>query len=98
MTAAVAYWADTARLECVGAFGNKPGLKQRGQSDGVSALYEQMHAKNELKIYEGYATPVKHFIKDLSLMLQGHQVAGVACDRYRKSEFLDALYGARVLE
>ena len=29
-------------------------------------------------------------------MLEGQQVAGVACDRYRKSEFLDALCGARV--
>ena len=96
MTAAVAYWPDTHRLECVGAFGNKPGLKQRGQSDGVGSLYEQMYAKNELKVYEGYATPIKHFIKDIALLLEGQQVAGVACDRYRKSEFLDALYGARV--
>ena len=55
-----------------------------------------MHAKGELKVYEGYATPAKHFIKDIALMLEGQQVAGVACDRYRKSEFLDALYGARV--
>ena len=96
MTAAVFYWPDTHRLEYVGAFGNKPGLKQRGQSDGVGSLYEQMHAKGELKVYEGYATPVKHFIKDIALLLEGQQVAGVACDRYRKSEFLDALYGARV--
>ena len=96
MTAAVAYWPDTHRLECVGAFGNKPGLKERGQSDGVGGLYEQMQAKGELKVYEGYATPVKHFIKDIALLLEGQQVAGVACDRYRKSEFLDALYGARV--
>ena len=49
MTAAVFYWPDTARLECAGAFGNKPGLKQRGQSDGVGGLYEQMQAKGRVK-------------------------------------------------
>ena len=30
MTAAVMYWVESGRLECIGAFGNKPGLKARG--------------------------------------------------------------------
>ncbi|MBC6414464.1 MAG: hypothetical protein GDA45_06255 [Chromatiales bacterium] len=70
MTAAVMYWVESGRLECIGAFGNKPGLKARGQSDGVGNVYERMYASGELRFYDGHATPVSHFIKDLAFRIR----------------------------
>ena len=96
MTAAVLYWVEVGRLECVGAFGNKVSLKNRGEADGVGDLYNRMCAEGALKLYDGHAPSVSQFVKDLSVDLEGQKIVAIGCDRYRKSEFLDALEGARL--
>ena len=41
MSAAVAYWPKTYRLESWAAFPDTPSLAERGSSDGVGNLYER---------------------------------------------------------
>ena len=39
MSAVVALWPSTGRLEAWAAFPATPNLKERGEADGVGALY-----------------------------------------------------------
>ena len=48
MSAAAAYWPETGRLQGICAFPEEPGLKARGEADGVGSLYEQMATRAEL--------------------------------------------------
>ena len=51
----------------------------------------------ELWVYEGQrTTPVGLFIADLAGELAGEKVEACGCDRYRKSELLDALSAAKL--
>src|SRR5690606_15406358 len=47
MSAAAAYWPETGRLECVGAFPSSPSLLDHGQSDSVGDRYTQMEERGE---------------------------------------------------
>ena len=45
MTAAAYFWPSSGRLEAFGAFPGKPDLLSRGQADGVSGRYVEMHRR-----------------------------------------------------
>ncbi|MCY3857735.1 MAG: terminase large subunit [Gammaproteobacteria bacterium] len=92
MSAAVIGFPDTGRVETYAAFGGTPNLAQRGQADGVGGLYELMEQRGELTVYAGYrVTPVDAFLNDVFDDLGSIEIMGLGCDRYRKSELLDAL-------
>ena len=90
MTAAVAYWPDSGRLEVRGAFPSVPSLTARGDRDGVGGLYERMRSRGELKIYPGRVTNLPLWFDDLATWLGGQEVR-VALDRYRQAEAVDAM-------
>lgn len=96
MTAAVAYWPETGRLEAWGAFPGSPNLRERGDADGVGGLYERMRAAREVAVYSGRVTDASRFIEDCANRLAGERVAACAADRYRKEEVRDALAKAGV--
>lgn len=58
MTAAAYYWPETGRLECLGTFPSKPGLLDRGQSDGVGSRYVEMHNRGELSVLGDQTVPI----------------------------------------
>ena len=58
MTAMVAIWPATGRMEVWGAFADTPGLHERGQADGVGRLYLRMQEAGEIAAYPGRVTPV----------------------------------------
>ena len=94
MTAAAVLFPDHGILQVCGAFPITPdyGLKERGQSDGVGNLYEQMYERGELRVYEGRTTPVVPFLQNLADDLQQYRVLGIGADRFRLQEvrsFLD---------
>ena len=96
MTAAVAVWIDTGRLETWTAFPDTPGLSERAEFDGCRGLYEQMQARGELRLYSGRITPVIPFLEDVAIALAGERVIMAGCDRFRAQETLQALERARV--
>ena len=96
MTAAVAYWPMTGRVECYGAFPAIPDLRQRGEADGVGGLYVRMAKAGELVSYPGRVTPVRDFLDFLETVLSGERIIALGCDRYRKEEMRQALSEAGV--
>ena len=91
MTALVAIWIKTGRMEAWGAFGDIPTLEKRGKGDGVGNRYKQMYDRGELATYPGRNTPVKAFLKDCFAKLKHHRVIALGCDRYRQGELFDVL-------
>ncbi len=92
MTALVAVWIRTGRMEAWGAYGDNPDLKTRGTEDGVGNRYEQMAERNELFVYPGRTTPCIAFLRDIfENKLRGHPVIALAADRHRKSDLYDAI-------
>lgn len=93
MTCAVAYWPASGRMQAWGAFPSMPGLRERGQADGVGAAYETMQAQGQLRTYGGQVTDVAAFLADVFGEIGG-RVAAVGCDRYRRSEMEEAARAA----
>ena len=94
MTALVALWPGTGRLECWGAFPDTPDLKARSEVD--NAPYLDMRERGELALYAGRVTPAGEFLKDCAARLAGQRVIAAGADRYRKAEALQAMEQARV--
>ena len=99
LSAAAVIWPATGRLEVFAACASVPELTliDRGRGDGVGARYKQLSDAGELWCYHGQrTTPVGLFIADLAGELAGERVEACGCDRYRKSELLDALAAAKL--
>ncbi len=96
MTAFVAYWPASGRLEVRGAFPADPGLKARGRADAVGDRYVLMAERGEIRTYPGKVTPVGRFLTDMTRNLAGEEVIGAVADRYRQAEAEQALAEAGV--
>lgn len=94
MSAAALYWAETGRLEALGAFPSTPGLADRGAADGVSGRYGEMESRGELRTMGKSTVPVDRFLADVVALLDGQAPAAIVGDRFRHAEFLEALRGA----
>ena len=90
MTAAVAYWPETGRMDVFGAFANKPDLRARGRSDGVGLRYERMQQEGHLRVYGQNTVDVAAFLQNVFAMV-GQPVAALGADRFRRSEVLDVV-------
>ena len=90
MTCVAAYWPETGRFECWGAFPAYPDLRARGEADGVGGLYIRMMERGELSVYPGRITNLPHFFDDVATRLAGESVL-CAMDRYRKAEAITAM-------
>ena len=91
MTAAVALWPRTGRVEAWGAFPTIPELSERSKADAVGSLYVQMHERGEVSVYEGRVTPAAAFLADVAARLAGEHIVAAGADRYRRAEAIDAL-------
>ena len=91
MTALVALWPGTGRMESMGAFPDTPGLVDRGKADGVGQLYKEMFDRGELAVYAGRVTPANEFLQDCATRLAGERIIAAGADRYRKSEVIQTL-------
>ena len=94
MTAAVAIWPATGRMETWAAFPGTPTLHDRGMADAVGDLYLQMSQRAELRTYPGRVTDVAAFLRDVARDVGAVRAAGA--DRYRRAEALQALEAAGV--
>ena len=91
MSAAAAYWPETGRLESIGTFPSKPGLADRGASDGVSGRYVEMHERGELSVMGDNTVPPGLWLAEVVKLLDGLQPLCIVGDRFRHSEFMEAL-------
>jgi phage terminase large subunit-like protein len=96
MTALVAVWPRTGRIEAWGAFPSIPALSERSRADGQGELYPRMRERGEIVVYEGRVTPAAAFLQDCAARLSGERVVVAGADRYRKAEAMDALSAAGV--
>ena len=90
MTAAVAYWPETRRLETFAAFPDTPSLGDRGQVDGAGGIYERARTSGELTLHAGRVVDAGRFVSDLLDGLTGADVKLIGCDRFRKAEAASA--------
>ena len=91
MTARVAYWPDTYRLEAMGAFPAVPDLRDRGEADGVGGRYTAMRDRGQLLLYPGRVADVVQFLKDTAEDLAGVERVIMAADKYRQQECVEAM-------
>jgi phage terminase large subunit-like protein len=96
MSAASFYWPNTGRLEAVGAFPKNPGLADRGIRDGVRDRYVEMASRGELLTMGDKTVPAGAFLQTVMNHLGGSAVTCFTADRYRQSEFIDAMTAANV--
>ena len=94
MTAAVAIWPQSGRVEVRGAFPANPDLLERGRLDAVGRRYQLLHDQGEIQTYPGRSTPVVAFLRDLADDLQGATVIACGADRFRQAEVQDAMSDA----
>ena len=91
MSALVAYWPQTHRLEAWGGFPSTPGLAERGMADGVGARYQRMADEGEIATYPGRSMSPGLFVRDCLDRLAGSRIRALGADRYRQADVVDAL-------
>ncbi len=96
MSAAAFFWPETGRLECRGWFPSKPGLRDRGEADGVSGRYVEMQSRGELSTLGEATVPIPAWLAEVMRHVQGEPIAAFCADRYKQSELGEALQQAGV--
>ena len=96
MSAAAAFWPETGRLDTFACFPKTPPLDERGESDGVGALYARAAAAGQLWLLGERVSDLAAFLERIGAALGGSLVSGIAADRFRQSELQEALAGARL--
>ena len=96
MSAAALFWPDTGRLETYGWFPSRPGLRDRGQADGVGERYVQMQTEGTLRTLGDSTVPVTDWIKAVIDATDGYQIAAICYDSFKRSEVGDGLRAADV--
>ncbi|WP_299907670.1 terminase large subunit [uncultured Paracoccus sp.] len=91
MSAAAFYWPETGRLEALGTFPGKPGLADRGASDGVSGRYTEMQERGELFTLGETTVPPGPWLAEIVRRLDGEAPACICGDRFRHAEFSEAM-------
>lgn len=91
MSAAAMFWPETGRLEVLGTFPAKPGLEDRGASDGVSGRYIEMHERGELSVLGDNTVPPGPWLAEVVRRLDGITPACIVGDRFRHAEFTEAM-------
>jgi len=94
MSAAAFYWPATGRLEAVGTFPTKPGLADRGASDGVSGRYVEMQERGELTTLGENTVPPGAWLASVVKLVDGSTISSIVGDRFRHAEFVEAMQGA----
>ena len=94
MSAAAFYWPDTGRLEALGTFPAYPSLKDRGEADGVSGRYLELHERGELSVLGENTVPPGPWLAEVVRHLDGITPVCIVGDRFRHAEFSEAMNNA----
>lgn len=91
MSAAVAYWPETGRIESLATFPCIPTLADRGAADGVSTRYAEMKERGELTTMGENTVPPGPWLAEVVRRLDGIKPACICGDRFRHAEFVEAM-------
>ena len=91
MSAVVAYWPKTGRIEAWSALPKIPTLAEKGKGDGVGERYVRMFERGELLIFGERVTDTEALFKHVMERLEGVQIDAAAADRYKQAETLEHL-------
>lgn len=91
MTAIVAMWPRTGRMEAWGAFPGSPSLEDRGANDSVGTRYREMAERSELLQMGAKVVDIAAFLTYSVERLENYPIAQLVCDRFRQAELLEAL-------
>lgn len=94
MSACALFWPQTGRLETYGWFPSRPGLRDRGQADGVGDRYVHMQAEGTLTTLGDATVPVTAWIKAVIDKAGDYPIAAVCFDTFKQSEIQDGLRAA----
>ena len=94
MSAVVAYWPKTGRIEAWAALPKIPGLAEKGQADAVGNRYLKMFERDELLIFGDRVTDTEALFRHVMERLEGVQIDAAAADRYKQAETLQHLEAA----
>ena len=89
MSAAAACWLGSGRLEVMAAFPSSPSLGERGLSDGVGRLYQNMAEAGDLITLGEHIVPIDALLQAAFARFGVPSV--ITCDRWREAELLDAI-------
>lgn len=89
ISAAVACWPATGRLEALSQVGDNPDLDRRGSIDGVGELYSQAFYHGELGVNPGRVADVGALLGRVRDTWGAPGV--IVCDRWRLAELRDTL-------
>lgn len=90
MTAAVAYWPATGRVEYVCAFPSQPNLIDRGLQDVVDDRYVQMHRDGDLITCGNKVIDLPQFLTECHDRFEQYPDV-VVSDRYKRNELEEGL-------
>lgn len=96
MSAAAYFWPESGRLEVRGWFPNRPGLRDRGQADGVGDRYLAMQSEGTLSLLGESTVPIAAWIKAVVEGAEDYPIAAVVFDTFKHSELQDGLRAAGV--
>ena len=92
LSAIVAYWPASGRVESLSAAAGSPDAAERGRADGVGDTYVRAVADGSMLLTPGRTTDVSRLIGEAwDRFLAGAAVRVIGADRYRQSELRDAL-------
>lgn len=93
-SAIAAFWPESGRLETMAAFPQHPTLQERGLQDGVGRLYVDCAERGELIQCGGHAVSIPDLLR--AARQRFGDPAGIAADRWKNSELVDALKEAEI--
>ena len=93
MSSVAAIGLDSGIMRAWGAFGDTPGLLDRGRNDGLDNRYVLMRDRGELRTYPGRIVAPAQFLHDVfsELAASGCRIQAIGADRYRQVEATQAL-------
>jgi phage terminase large subunit-like protein len=96
MSAWALYWPRSGRIEAGGAFPATPGLRDRGESDGVGSRYVEMQQRGELETVGENIVELGQWLASVARRVEGQSLACIVGDRFRHAEFCEALQKANI--
>ena len=93
MSAFARFDMRTGRLDAIAAFPSRPGLRERGISDGVDRLYERMAERGELILSGEYAVDLADVLG--TIRERWGVPACILADRWKDRDLRDALHRIR---
>ena len=94
MSAVVGYWPHSGAVRALGAFPRRPGLLERGTTDGVGELYQRLNERGELLLLGEEVVDVGRLIAEA--VERWGKPNLILSDRFRQADLRQAVVDAGI--